>query len=78
MCNIEFSEFKLEASDTRKADMQKLDRKHEDIISQINEVHDALRTHISRDQQAKVLILILKLCLIHHTEKLKRINHYNP
>lgn len=45
------SEFKLEGSDIRRADAQKIDKKHEDIILQINEVHDAMRNQIIKNHQ---------------------------
>lgn len=51
---IEISEFKLEISNQRKADLQKISEKNQDVIQQVNEVYDSLRNHICKEQKNKV------------------------
>lgn len=38
----------------KRQDMDKLNKKHEGLMQSVNDVYDALRDHIAKEQQAKV------------------------
>ena len=51
---LELTENKLQQIDQRKKDMDRMDKKHEALIKDINGVYDALRNYMAKETENKV------------------------